>query len=65
MEENGNHCRFIAKCPMYKHFTSEGIKRLFILQYCEAAFDRCERFKLKSEGKEAPEKLLPNGDMLE
>ncbi|HNQ79326.1 MAG TPA: hypothetical protein PK747_10465 [Acidobacteriota bacterium] len=65
MNENKNQCMFTLGCPVYKHFSSEGIKRLFILQYCESDFVRCERFILKMAGKEVPEKLLPNGDTLE
>ena len=33
--------------------------------YCEAAFERCERYKLVSAGVEAPARLLPNGRLLE
>jgi hypothetical protein len=33
--------------------------------YCEAAFSRCERFKLAAAGGEVPEKLLPNGRLEE
>lgn len=33
--------------------------------YCEGAHRRCERYKLWSSGMKVPEKLLPNGRLLE
>lgn len=33
--------------------------------YCEASFARCERFKLTVAGLPVPEKLLPNGRLVE
>jgi hypothetical protein len=33
--------------------------------YCEAAFARCERYKLAGAGLEVPERLLPNGRVLD
>jgi hypothetical protein len=33
--------------------------------YCEAAFARCERYKLALAGAHVPEKLLPNGKLVD
>ena len=33
--------------------------------YCEGAFTRCERYKLATGGRAIPEKLLPNGRLLD
>jgi hypothetical protein len=33
--------------------------------YCEAAYDRCERYKLSTAGLDVPEKLLPNGRLVD
>ena len=64
MNEENRVCPFVENCPMYEHFSSEGMKRLFILQFCESRYYDCERFKLNRAGEEVPEKLLPDGDFL-
>jgi hypothetical protein len=33
--------------------------------YCEGVFGRCERYKLASAGQAVPDKLLPNGRLLD
>jgi hypothetical protein len=33
--------------------------------YCEGCFGRCERYKLSSSGRPVPERLLPNGRLLD
>ncbi len=33
--------------------------------YCEGCYERCERFKLVRQGVNVPEKLLPNGRLVE
>jgi hypothetical protein len=33
--------------------------------YCEGCYARCERFKLAASGSQVPERLLPNGRLLE
>ncbi len=33
--------------------------------YCEGAFRRCERYKLTAAGVSVPEKLLPNGRLVD
>jgi hypothetical protein len=33
--------------------------------YCEGCFSRCERFKLATSGRPVPERLLPNGRLLD
>ena len=33
--------------------------------YCEGCFSRCERYKLSSSGRTVPERLLPNGRLLD
>jgi len=33
--------------------------------YCEGCFGRCERFKLSESGRAVPERLLPNGRLLD
>ena len=33
--------------------------------YCEGAFARCERHKLLASGRDVPDRLLPNGRLLD
>ncbi len=33
--------------------------------YCEGVFKRCERFKLAEAGLPVPDKLLPNGRLMD
>ncbi len=33
--------------------------------YCEGAYRRCERYKLTAAGVTVPEKLLPNGRLVD
>ena len=33
--------------------------------YCEGCFSRCERHKLAASGRAVPERLLPNGRLLD
>ena len=33
--------------------------------YCEGAYRRCERYKLTASGVPVPEKLLPNGRLVD
>lgn len=33
--------------------------------YCEGAFARCERHKLLAAGSDVPDRLLPNGRLLD
>ncbi len=33
--------------------------------YCEGCFARCERYKLATAGVDVPEKLLPNGRLVD
>jgi len=33
--------------------------------YCEGCFSRCERYKLATSGRAVPERLLPNGRLLD
>jgi hypothetical protein len=33
--------------------------------YCDGAFRRCERFRLRETGSDVPARLLPNGRLLD
>jgi len=57
-------CPYLEQCPMFKHFKLEATKQVFIIQYCRGAFQTCERKKLRDNGEQVPEKLLPDGEYL-
>ncbi len=33
--------------------------------YCEGVFRRCERYKLVAAGRQVPDRLLPNGRLID
>jgi hypothetical protein len=62
-------CVFVEGCPMYNHLTTA--IRIILLQpyvkdYCLSGdnYQNCARFKIKSQGTEAPDDLLPDGARL-
>jgi hypothetical protein len=57
-----NHCRFRDRCPMYPNFRNEFGLEVFKKTYCNVSHhDRCERYKLATQGKMPEPDLLPNG----
>lgn len=64
MASDKPRCRFIEHCPMFPLFTSRHVLRIYQIQYCEAKFETCERFKLASAGTMPAPELLPDGDRL-
>ena len=58
-------CVWIETCPMFQYFRLESSKKVFVINYCEGNFEKCERKKLKDAGQTVPEKLLPNGRYLQ
>ena len=57
-------CPYLAACPMFKLFTLESTKRVFITMYCRGGFADCERKKLRDRGFKPPDTLLPTGQSL-
>lgn len=57
-------CPNLEKCPMFKYFQTDFLKKTFISIYCRDRFSDCERKKLKDAGKVVPENLLPDGQYL-
>jgi hypothetical protein len=58
-------CANLQNCPIFNRFKLEGLKNFWIRIYCKGARqEECERKKLKSEGKEVPINLLPNGEQI-
>ncbi|MBN2169639.1 MAG: hypothetical protein JW738_10380 [Actinobacteria bacterium] len=57
-------CIYLEKCPIFALFRQQAVKNIFIAQYCESNWEKCERKKLRDKGEEIPGKLLPNGQYL-
>ena len=57
-------CERVRRCPLFQLFSMEAARRVWVAQYCESDFARCERLKLALAGQPVPRNLLPNGRML-
>ncbi|MEZ4374316.1 MAG: hypothetical protein R3B07_26080 [Polyangiaceae bacterium] len=57
-------CPNTRRCPMFSEFQNRAALRVFQHQYCYSRFERCERYKLASQGKMPDGRLLPDGDWL-
>ena len=58
-------CPHTATCSLHRSISMREALRVWQSFYCEGAFARCERYKLATAGRAIPEKLLPNGRLLD
>jgi hypothetical protein len=58
-------CPELYQCGLHRNISMKEALRVWQSFYCEGAFGRCERFKLTNAGMAVPEKLLPNGRLVE
>jgi hypothetical protein len=58
-------CPELYQCGLHRNISMKEALRVWQSFYCEGAFGRCERFKLSNAGIAVPEKLLPNGRLVE
>jgi hypothetical protein len=58
-------CPQQTECALQRSIGMTAALRVWQSFYCEGCFSRCERFKLASSGRPVPERLLPNGRLLE
>lgn len=59
-------CEYLDKCPIFAKFKIEDLKNYWIFMYCKGAKqDECSRKVLRKQGKEVPQTMLPNGQLLE
>jgi len=58
-------CPDAAKCGLQKSIGMRAALNVWQSFYCEGCFSRCERFKLSQSGRAVPERLLPNGRLLD
>jgi hypothetical protein len=58
-------CPQTSECRLHRSIGMTAALRVWQSFYCEGCFSRCERFKLATSGSQVPERLLPNGRLLE
>jgi hypothetical protein len=62
-------CIYVVGCPMYNYLTT-AIRIIkiqpFLTDFClnESNFFKCERYKIRTQGTEPPDNLLPDGTVL-
>jgi hypothetical protein len=54
-------CPHNKACPLFAKFQVQSFLRIWQMNYCQADYSRCARFVLRSQGKQVPVNLLPNG----
>lgn len=58
-------CPYLNSCPVFSRFKQAGLKNVWIRFYCQGSKQKeCARLKLREQGEEVPENLLPNGEFL-
>lgn len=57
-------CQYKPKCPMFARFSLDATKRFYAMQYCQADYQKCARYKLRVNGVPVPEGLLPDGSVV-
>jgi hypothetical protein len=58
-------CPKLLQCGLHRNVSMKEALRVWQGFYCEGCFARCERYKLALAGAHVPEKLLPNGRLVD
>ena len=58
-------CPELYQCGLHRNISMKEALRVWQSFYCEGVYDRCERYKLCTAGRSVPEKLLPNGRLVD
>ena len=58
-------CPSTPTCPLFPLFTMRSSLAVWRTNYCDAGYQRCERFKLKQASRPVAPNLLPNGRLLD
>jgi hypothetical protein len=58
-------CPFAAECALADRIGMEAALRVWQSFYCEGSCGRCQRYRLYQAGQEVPDRLLPNGRLLD
>ena len=62
--DDTKRCPHIDSCELFPILAQSGFLRVWQINYCEAGYERCERFQLSQRGESPPRTLLPNGQNL-
>jgi hypothetical protein len=57
-------CPHIDSCEMFPIFSQKALLNVWKVNYCEADFTRCARYRLACAAEVVPLTLLPNGKHL-
>jgi hypothetical protein len=58
-------CPHATRCALARSISTREALHVWQRFYCESAFARCERHKLLAAGRDVPDRLLPNGRLLD
>lgn len=58
-------CPMQTECGLHRSIGMTAALRVWQSFYCEGCYTRCERHKLAASGRPVPERLLPNGRLLD
>jgi hypothetical protein len=58
-------CPHIHACGLHRSISMREALRVWQSFYCEGVYKRCERYKLAVAGAAVPDKLLPNGRLID
>ena len=58
-------CPIRAECGLQRNLGMKAALQVWQSFYCEGSWERCERHKLAGTGRCVPDRLLPNGRLLD
>lgn len=58
-------CPQTTSCGLQRSISMKEALRVWQSFYCDGVFRRCERYKLALAGESVPDKLLPNGRLID
>ena len=64
MTDKPPRCPQFSSCELFPLIQRPGFLRIWQINYCEATYEKCERYRLALRDKVVPITLLPNGDTL-
>jgi hypothetical protein len=58
-------CPHNVSCGLHRSISMKEALRVWESFYCDGVYRRCERYKLAAAGAPVPDKLLPNGRLID
>lgn len=58
-------CPHLEECALSRAIGMEAALKVWESFYCHGTFGRCERYRLHQSGRPVPDRLLPNGRLLD